>query len=168
LPTQRRCRFRHCHHCHCCHHHCCPSQATAAALPPRCRRTAATLPPHFPPPSLLCHRTATIDHFGVGTKYHFAHVEPKIPKSSKKDFKRIKAQKLRNARQILDLAIPDKIWPRSQKPNKNEGRHPVSRDSTEKNCNQTLIEPYICADYNLEILGQKWWALERGGNLGFS
>jgi hypothetical protein len=63
-------------------------------------------------------------HFGVGIKYHFAHVEPKIPKSSEKGSKRIKAQKLRNARQILDLASPDKIWPRSQKIKKNEGRHP--------------------------------------------
>jgi hypothetical protein len=88
------------------------------------RRAAAALPPHFPPPS-RCHCAATIDHFRVGTKYHFAHVEPKIPKSSEKGSKRIKAQKLRNARQILDLAIPDKIWPRSQKPKKNKGRHPV-------------------------------------------
>ncbi len=28
-----------------------------------------------------------------------------------------------------------------------------------KKCNQTIIEPYIRADYNLEILGQKWRAL---------
>jgi len=28
-----------------------------------------------------------------------------------------------------------------------------------KNRNQTIIEPYIRADYNLEILGQKWRAL---------
>ena len=114
MPTRRRCRFRHRHHRRCCHHHCCPSQATAAALPP-----------HFLTPS-LCHCAATIDHFGVGTKYHFAHVEPKIPKSSKKGSKRIKAQKLRNARQILDLATPDKIWPCSQKPKKNKGRHPFT------------------------------------------
>jgi hypothetical protein len=45
--------------------------------------------------------------------------------NSKKGLKRIKAQTLRNARQILDLAIPDKIWPRSQKPKKNKGRHPI-------------------------------------------
>jgi hypothetical protein len=82
------------------------------------RRAAAALPPHFPPPS-RCHRAATIDHFRVGTKYHFAHVEPKIPKSSEKSSKRIKAQKLRNARQILDLVRPEKIWPCSQKPKKN-------------------------------------------------
>jgi len=56
-------------------------------------------------------------------------VEPKIPKSSEKGSKRIKAQKLRNARQILDLAIPDKIWPRSQKPKKNKGRHPLLFDA---------------------------------------
>jgi hypothetical protein len=88
------------------------------------RRAAAALPPHFPPP--FCRKCgATIDHFGVGTKYHVAHVEPKIPNSSKKSSKRIKAQKLRNARQILDLAIPDKIWPRSQKPKTNKGRHPL-------------------------------------------
>jgi hypothetical protein len=87
-------------------------------------RTATALPPHFPLPS-CCHRAATFNHFGVGTKYHFAHVEPKIPKSSEKGSKRIKAQHLRNARQILDLAIPDKIWPCSQKPKKNEGRHPL-------------------------------------------
>ena len=37
------------------------------------------------------------------------------------------ARKLRNARQILDLAIPDKIWPCSQKPKKNKGRHPIVR-----------------------------------------
>jgi len=94
------------------------------------RRAAAALPPHFPPPS-RCHRAATIDHFRVGTKYHFAHVEPKIPKSSEKSSKRIKAQKLRNARQILDLARPEKIWPRSQKPKKNKGRHPVSPNHSE-------------------------------------
>ena len=35
----------------------------------------------------------------------------------------------------------------------------MSRDSAEKNRNQTIIEPYIRADYNLEILGQKWRAL---------
>ncbi len=33
------------------------------------------------------------------------------------------------------------------------------RDSAEKNRNQTIIEPYIHANYNLEILGQKWRAL---------
>jgi hypothetical protein len=58
-------------------------------------------------------------------------VEPKTPKSSEKGSKRIKAQKLRNARQILDLAIPDKIWPRSQKPKKNKGRHARSTTMTE-------------------------------------
>jgi hypothetical protein len=96
------------------------------------RRAAAALPPHFPTPS-RCHRAATINHFGVGTKYHyhFAHVEPKIPKSSEKGSKRIKAQTLRNARQILDLAIRDKIWPRSQKPKKNKGRHPLRKDFLE-------------------------------------
>jgi hypothetical protein len=52
-------------------------------------------------------------------------VEPKIPKSSEKGSKRIKTKKLRNARQILDLAIPDKIWHHSQKPKKNKGRHPL-------------------------------------------
>jgi hypothetical protein len=30
-----------------------------------------------------------------------------------------------------------------------------------KKCNQTIIEPYIRADYNLEIPSQKWWALTK-------
>jgi hypothetical protein len=113
LPTRRRCRFRHRHHRRCCHHHCCPSQASAAALPPRCHRTfrrrfaAIALPP------------STIFGWGQNTILHTWNPKYKIPKSSKKGSKRIKAQKLRNARQILDLATPEKIWPRSQKPKKN-------------------------------------------------
>jgi hypothetical protein len=42
------------------------------------------------------------------------------------------------------------------------GRHRCCRSVQglrKKNRNQTMIEAYICADYNLEILGQKWWAL---------
>jgi len=39
-------------------------------------------------------------------------------KSSQKGLEIFKARKLRNARQILDLARPEKIWPRSQKPKK--------------------------------------------------
>ncbi len=35
----------------------------------------------------------------------------------------------------------------------------MSRDSAEKNRYQTITEPYIRADYNLELLGQKWRAL---------
>jgi hypothetical protein len=52
---------------------------------------------------------------------------PKKGKVAKKVRKLFKAQKLRNARQILDLARPEKIWPRSQKPKKNKGkgRHPL-------------------------------------------
>jgi hypothetical protein len=35
----------------------------------------------------------------------------------------------------------------------------VSRDSTEKKCNQTITGPTYGADYILEILSQKWRAL---------
>ena len=118
------------------------------------RRAAAALPPHFPPPS-LCHHAATIDHFGVGTKYHFAQVEPKIPKSSKKGSKRIKAQKLRNARQILDLATPDKIWLRSQKPKKNKGRHPF-RPTLRKSGSMVYISMLTFARSVVVI----FWAVE--------
>jgi len=52
-------------------------------------------------------------------------------KSSQKVSKIFKARKLRNGRQILDLARPEKIWPRSQKPKKNKGRHPVSPNHSE-------------------------------------
>jgi len=37
----------------------------------------------------------------------------------------------------------------------------VSRDSAEKKYEQTAIGAYIRADYNVEILGQKRWALKR-------
>ena len=36
----------------------------------------------------------------------------------------------------------------------------MSRDSAEKNHEQTAFGAYIRADYNLEILGQKWRALK--------
>jgi len=39
--------------------------------------------------------------------------------NSEKGAKIIKAQKLRNARQIHDLVRPENIWTRSQKPKKN-------------------------------------------------
>jgi hypothetical protein len=84
-----------------------PPQPPPPLLPPPLlpqpsyrRQVAAALPPHFPPPS-LCHCAATINHFGVGTKYRFAHMEPKIPKSSEKGSKRIKVQKLETPARFL-------------------------------------------------------------------
>jgi hypothetical protein len=50
---------------------------------------------------------------------------PKKGTVAKKVRKYLKHKNLRNARQILDLARPEKIWPRSQKPKKIEGRQPL-------------------------------------------
>ena len=74
--------------------------------------------------SILQLRPCQSDHWVGGYEWLMTKCGPNAVQGRKG---LIKAQKLRNARQILDLAIPDKIWPRSQKPKNNKGRHPLLR-----------------------------------------
>ena len=54
-----------------------------------------------------------------GQLYCHGRTRSQKKENSEKGAKIFKARKLRNARQIHDLARPEKIWPRSQKPKKN-------------------------------------------------